>query len=89
MAYTLIWSPLARDDLRALVRFIAKDNPERAASFGLQLIQRAGMLSEFPEVGRVVPERREPRIREIIVRPYRVIYRVNHESRLIEVVRKW
>lgn len=89
MAYALIWSPLARDDLRDLVRFIATDNPDRAAYFGFDLIQRVETLPQFPEMGRVVPEKRDPRIREIIVRPYRVIYRVIHESHLIEVVRVW
>jgi hypothetical protein len=34
MACKLIWSPAARDDLHDIVRFIARDNPERAESFG-------------------------------------------------------
>jgi hypothetical protein len=34
MAYKLIWSPAARDDLHDIVIFIARDNPERAMSFG-------------------------------------------------------
>ena len=89
MAFTLIWSPLARDDLRDLVRFIARDNPDRAASFGFELIQRAETLSQFPEMGRMVPERRDPLIREMVVRPYRVIYRLTSESQLIEIVRVW
>ena len=70
MAYRLIWSPLARDDLRNLVRFIARDNPGRASSFGLELIQRTEMVQEMPEMGRVVPERRDPRLREVVLRPY-------------------
>jgi toxin ParE1/3/4 len=89
MAYKLIWSPVARDDLRDLVRFIALDNADRAASFGLELIQRTERVQEFPEMGRIVPERRDPQVREIIVRPYRVIYRVVHEHQLIEIVRVW
>ena len=32
MAYKLIWSPAARDDLQNIVVFIARDNPERAMS---------------------------------------------------------
>lgn len=34
MAYKLTWSPTARDDLHDIVIFIARDNPERAMSFG-------------------------------------------------------
>ena len=89
MAYKLTWSPVARDDLRDLVRFIAQDHPQRAATFGLEVIRRAEIVQEFPEMGRIVPERRDPCIREIIVRPYRIIYRVSHDRRLIEFVRVW
>ena len=89
MAYKLIWSPVARDDLRDLVRFIAMDNPDRAATFGFHVIHRAEKVQDFPEMGRMVPERHDPCIREIIVRPYRVIYRVSHERQMIEFVRVW
>jgi toxin ParE1/3/4 len=89
MAYKLIWSPAASEDLRHLVRFIAADSPDRAAAFGLRLIERVERLEGFPEMGRMVPERRDPCIREIIVRPYRVIYRVTHEHKLLEIVRVW
>ncbi len=89
MAYKLIWSPAATEDLRQLVRYIAIDNPERAAAFGLRLIDRVEQLQGFPEMGRMVPERQDRNIREIIIRPYRVIYRVTHEHQLLEIVRVW
>jgi len=38
MAYKLIWSPAARDDLHDIISFIARDNPNRAMSFGYELI---------------------------------------------------
>jgi hypothetical protein len=34
MAYKLIWSPGARDDLHDIVVFIARNNANRAMSFG-------------------------------------------------------
>jgi hypothetical protein len=40
MAYKLIWSPAARDDLHDIVIFIARDNPNRAMSFGYELFPR-------------------------------------------------
>jgi toxin ParE1/3/4 len=72
MAYKLIWSPAARDDLHDIVVFIARDNPNRAMSFGYELISETERLQEFPEFGRTVPEYRDDHIREIIVRPYRM-----------------
>jgi plasmid stabilization system protein ParE len=67
MAYKLIWSPAARDDLHDIVIFIAHDNPSRAMSFGYELISETDRLHEFPE-GRIVPEHRNDCIREIIFR---------------------
>jgi toxin ParE1/3/4 len=89
MAYSLIWAPTARDDLKSIVKFIARDNPERAASFGYQLIDQADKLQEFPEIGRVVPEKRDPSVREIVFRPYRLIYRISHADHVIQIVRVW
>ncbi|MFN8954548.1 MAG: type II toxin-antitoxin system RelE/ParE family toxin, partial [Burkholderiales bacterium] len=31
------WRPMAREDLRAIVRYIGKDNPTQAKSFGKEL----------------------------------------------------
>ena len=89
MAYKLIWSPAARDDLHDIVVFIARDNPERAMSFGYQLISETDRLQTFPRLGRVVPEYENENLREIILRPYRIVYRVNHERKVCEIARVW
>ena len=65
MAYKLIWSPAARDDLHDIVVFIA----------------RVTILS-----GR---EYENETLREIILRPYRIVYRVNHERTVCEIARVW
>lgn len=89
MAYKLIWSPAARDDLHDIVIFIARDNPNRAMSFGYELISETDRLREFPNFGRVVPEYRKAVIREIVFRPYRIVYRVNRQAKLCEIARVW
>lgn len=89
MAYKLIWSPAARDDLHNIAMFIARDDSERAMSFGYKLISEIDRLQEFPESGRIVPEYRNAGIREIILRPYRIVYRVHHESKVCEIARVW
>jgi len=68
MAYKVIWSPAARDDLHDIVVFIARDNPQRAMSFGYQLISKTDRLEDFPKLGRMVPEYQNQSIREIILR---------------------
>ena len=89
MAYKLNWSQAARDDLHDIVTFIRRDNPNRAMSFGYELISEADRLKDFPELGRVVPEYRNEDIREIVFRPYRIVYRVNHTKKLCEIARIW
>ncbi len=89
MAYKLIWSPASRDDLHDIVHFISRDSPERAEAFGYRLIAETDKLQDFREIGRVVPEYDVSTIREIFVRSYRIVYRVNHERRLVEIARVW
>jgi plasmid stabilization system protein ParE len=46
-------------------------------------------LAQFPQRGRVVPEFSDESIREIIVGAYRIVYRIDYDRRLIEIVRFW
>jgi toxin ParE1/3/4 len=89
MACKIVWSPSSRDDLQDIVRFIARDNPRRAESFTYELMSKTDILEQHPESGRRVPEHGDPRIREIVFRPYRIVYRVNNEQTLIEIARVW
>ena len=89
MAYTLIWSPVSRDDLRDIVRFISRDSTQRAESFAFRLMGQTDILQEHPEIGRSVPEHRDPAIREIIYKPYRIVYRVDHDRQSVEIARVW
>ena len=89
MAYKLIWSPASRDDLRDIVTFISRDSPPRAQTFAYRLIAESDKLQNFSELGRIVPEYSVPTIREIIVRSYRIVYRVDHQRKLVEIARVW
>ena len=37
----------------------------------------------------MVPERNRPNLREIVVKNYRVVYRVRHKDKLLEILRVW
>ena len=56
MDYKILISPRAREDLRVIVRFIARDNPTAAIRLGQLLIEKALSLENLPFRGRVVPE---------------------------------
>jgi toxin ParE1/3/4 len=89
MDYQVVLSPSARADLRDIARYISFDAPDRALQFGLFLISRTRLLAQSPELGRVVPEFEDPSIREIVVRSYRVVYRLDDSHRSVEVIRFW
>jgi plasmid stabilization system protein ParE len=89
MGYQVALSFSARRDLQDIVRYISADAPQRAVAFGQFLLTQTKRLSEFPQLGRVVPEIGEDNIREIVVRSYRVIYRVDDADCRVEIVRFW
>jgi plasmid stabilization system protein ParE len=89
MAFKIIWSQQARDDLRDIVTFIAEHNRPVAESFGLRLMAKVDLLAEFPQLGRVAPEEQDENVREVILPPYRIIYLVLGERRVIAIARVW
>jgi len=89
MAFKLIWSATAREDLHEVVSFIAQDNRAVAESFGYLLMSKVDLLPQFPEMGRVVPEFADSNLREIVFRSYRIIYRVDPSKQFIAIARVW
>jgi plasmid stabilization system protein ParE len=49
MGFKVILTPQSMGDLEEIVTFIAKNNPERAGTFGNELIDRALSIATFPE----------------------------------------
>ena len=89
MAFQVLVTEIANEDLANLVRYIARDNPAAAERFGLALLEKLKLLREHPMLGHVVPERDEPNLREIIHPPFRVVYRVREPEQIVEVLRFW
>ena len=89
MAFKVLITERANEDLADIVRFIARDNRAAAERLGNSLIDAVKLLAEFPAMGRMVPERGSPQIREIVQGSYRIIYRVNEDRKAIEVLRFW
>ena len=45
-----------------------------------RLTKRSEQIAAFPRSGRMVPEYEAPDIREVIERPYRIIYRIKTDQ---------
>ncbi|WP_437640537.1 type II toxin-antitoxin system RelE/ParE family toxin [Sorangium sp. So ce854] len=80
------WSPEALADLEDICAYIARDNPEAAEDWIDKLIRKADKASANPRAGRVVPEIEDPDIREVFLKSYRLIYRVERERVIVLTV---
>ena len=72
----IFWSPQALSDLESIRDYIARDSPRYAELVLQRLVAAVDRLEAFPASGRVVPERNVDDLREFIVRPYRIVYRL-------------
>lgn len=89
MDYQVILSPKAVSDLEAIVRYISLNNPESARKLGQRLLEKTKELSQFPFKGQKVVEFDDPDIRQLILRPYRIVYRIEEDKKLVSVARFW
>jgi plasmid stabilization system protein ParE len=89
MDYSITWSQLALNDLKDLVIFIARDDANAARKLGNRIINKVESISSFPEIGRIVPEFKSEGIREILTKPYRIVYELDHEAKALAVLRIW
>ena len=78
------WTPQAADDLESITDFIAQDSPYYAQLFATDIINAVERLSSFPNLGRMVPEKNDPIIREIIFGNFRIVYCV--KAKVVELL---
>lgn len=72
----VLWTKQAQADLAAIRAFISQDSPHYASVVVSSLIAATDRLGPFPEAGRAVPEFEDPLVREVVRRPYRIVYRL-------------
>ncbi len=89
MDFQVVITRPAIADLKAIVQYISAHDAAAAERVGCGLIAKAESLRELPWRGRMVPERSQKDCREIVWKPYRIIYRVSEENSLVEVLRFW
>ncbi|MHB8073180.1 type II toxin-antitoxin system RelE/ParE family toxin [Desulfosporosinus fructosivorans] len=71
------WSKPSKQDLRHIYDFIAKDSAHYAQQVITTIVEKVDKLNIFPYMGRIVPEKNEEEIREILIYSYRIIYQIN------------
>ncbi|MGH9419092.1 MAG: type II toxin-antitoxin system RelE/ParE family toxin [Thermoanaerobaculia bacterium] len=83
MARKIRWTAHASLLLDEVGQYLFQKSPAGAATVVEALLDAAESLALFPERGRVVPELKDPDCRELLVRDYRLVYRVNVDYVLI------
>ena len=84
MARPVVWTLEAVSDLEAIADYIARDSASYAAAVVRERLDAGNSLGRFYQRGRIVPEIRLTAMRELIVREYRLIYRVE-QTRIVIV----
>jgi plasmid stabilization system protein ParE len=82
----IVWTEPAVSDLQSIVDYISRHSEYYGGAFAERILEAAESLSQFPEMGRIVPEFGRDEIRELIFQSYRIIYQIEEERILILAV---
>ena len=74
------WTNTAVQHLLAIYAHIARDAPRYGQRLIDRLTARSEQIASFPLTGRMVPEYQATDVREVIERPYRIIYRIKPDQ---------
>ena len=77
------FSEYFNQELVELKAFISRDSEFYAENFILSLRASLQKLERFPAAGRKVPGIKDPLVREIVYRDYRIIYRLETERIIV------
>ena len=89
MDYKIDWTERARADLREIVTVIAADRPSAVAAWGDELFRHVEVLASFPFIGPTVPQPTLAATRRIVYGNYLIFYRVNTETKVVELLTIW
>lgn len=78
------WSPLAIERMSEISDYIAQDSPMAAEKWVRLIFDRIEQIKDFSKSGRSVPEINRRDIRELIIKNYRIIYRI--EPKVISIL---
>lgn len=76
------WTDKAVINLESIFDYIAHDSKVYAARFIKSLISATKKLENMPQIGRSVPELPDYKLREVIFRGYRIVYKVNSKNHI-------
>jgi toxin ParE1/3/4 len=85
MAYRVIWSTKAVEDVEAIATYIVRDSPSYAAAVVSKILEATCRLSHDPR-GSTLAESLDSRLQETLAYTYRIIYRFDGEAVVIAAI---
>lgn len=70
------WTGKAFKDLESIYKFVSNDSEFYASRLIDKIISSVDILENYPLSGRIVPEKNDETIREIIEGNYRIFYKI-------------
>ncbi|MBD3383387.1 type II toxin-antitoxin system RelE/ParE family toxin [candidate division KSB1 bacterium] len=82
----IFFSNSAQNDVVNTVKYISRDKPKAAKKWAIEIKRSIQNLSDFPRLGRIVPEFSDENIRELVKGQYRIVYKIDIETNTIAIL---
>ena len=80
------WTLFARTQLKQISDYIKQTNPQNAQRWTQMILLKTRILADQPEIGQISPLYIRPEIRELKLKNYRVIYRIDNATGIVYVL---
>ena len=82
------WTQKSKKDLKQLSDYISLDSKFYALVTTREIIKKVEILSNFPKIGRIIPEINENNFRELFYKNYRIMYKIvsNNQIDILAII---
>ncbi len=85
----VIWTEPAKSDLKHIYNFIADNSSRYARKVVREIVAKADILNKTPRIGKVVPEVKDEKVRELHLYSYRILYELKDQRiEILAIVHK-
>ena len=82
----IFWTPRARADFLTIAGQVADYHSQGASkNWRKEIYKAVKHLEQFPRLGRMVPEKQQENIREILYRDYRIVYQLADKINILRI----
>jgi plasmid stabilization system protein ParE len=86
MDFQIVWTEPAITDFEAILAYLATQRPAAVEKVRDAILRHVETLRTFPFIGPRYARDRRGNSREIVCRPYRILYRVIEDASRVEIL---